>query len=69
MSILMLLIWIALIGFGAWALVTYVPMTPGIQTVIKVAAVILAIILILNATGLLNTVSSPMVPRVGGGYR
>lgn len=63
MPILMLLVWFALIGLIAWALITYVPMPQSIKTVIVIAAVLFCVIILLQALGVdLN--SGPTVPRL-----
>jgi len=63
MPILVLLVWFALIGLVAYLLIRFIPMTPGVQTVIKVAAVILCVLILISALGIgLN--SGPLVPRI-----
>ena len=63
MPILMLLIWFALIGLVAYLIIRFIPMTAGVQTVIKIAAVIFCVLILLSALGIgLN--SGPLVPRI-----
>lgn len=62
MSILYLLVLLAAIGCGAWALITYVPMPAGVRTVIIIVAVIGCVLLALHAFGI--GVPNPSVPQV-----
>jgi hypothetical protein len=68
MGILELFLFLALIGFAAWFLTGYPPVaskiTGGVRTVIQVAAVVITIIIVLNAFGLLGNISLGNVPRV-----
>lgn len=57
-----LLVYIALIGLIAWALVTYVPMPPPVKTVIVVVAVIACILIAFQAFG--GHLPNPPVPQV-----
>lgn len=47
MSLFGLLVILALIGVGVWALTKYVPMAPPFKTIITVVAVLVAIYLVL----------------------
>jgi uncharacterized membrane protein len=49
MNLLWLLVVFALIGLGAWALVSFVPMPSAIATVIVVVAVIGCVLMAINA--------------------
>lgn len=62
MSVIVLLLVIALIGLVAWGLITYIPMTQGVKTVIAIVAVICAAIYALNAFGV--HLPNPAVPNV-----
>ena len=62
MSIFMLLLVLAVIGAGAWALITYVPMPAAIRTVIIVVAVLACIVIALQAFGI--RLPNPTVPQV-----
>jgi hypothetical protein len=53
-SIIGLLVFVALIGLAAWALTTLIPMPPGVAKIIYVVAVILCVLIVLNAFGLLD---------------
>lgn len=64
MSLLALLIYLALIGFITWLIVTYIPLDPTIKKVITVAAIVGCIILCLYAFGLLGSLTSTPVPRI-----
>lgn len=54
MPIITLLVALALVGVVAYLLVTYVPMTPGIKNLISIAAVIICVLILLEAFGLLH---------------
>lgn len=62
MEILTLLIILALLGLVAWALTTYVPMAPGMARLIQVAAIVIGVLIVLQALGLLPTLGT--VPRL-----
>ena len=62
-SFITLFIYLALIGVVAWALTTYVPMTPGIAKLIKIMAIVIAVLLCLAAFGLLGDLNL-QVPHV-----
>jgi hypothetical protein len=62
MPIILLLVWLAIVGVIAWALVTYVPMPAAIRTVIIIAAVICCVLIVIQAVGGLG--SGPLVPRL-----
>jgi hypothetical protein len=47
-----LLLFMAVIGLVAWALVTYVPMPAPVKTVIVVAAALICVLLLVRALGL-----------------
>lgn len=47
----MALLWVAIIGLVAWLLVAYVPLPAPFPTVIVIAAVIFAILLIFRVMG------------------
>jgi hypothetical protein len=63
MSYITLILLLALIGVVAWAVTKYIPMTPGIATLIKIVAVVLAVLLCLSAFGLLGDINL-QVPHV-----
>lgn len=64
MSILGLLLTLVLIGFVVWAITTYVPMDAGIKRVIQIVGVVIAVILVLNAFGVVGGLSETKVPTV-----
>ncbi len=64
MSIIGLLVILALIGLVAWLLVRFVPMPAQMQTVITAAAVVIAILILLQALGLIPISLNQPVPRV-----
>jgi hypothetical protein len=53
MDIIMLLVLLALIGLLAWALSTYVPMPAGMARLIQIAAIVIGVLILLQALGLL----------------
>ena len=53
MGVFELLIFCALIGLGAWALTTYIPMSPGIVKVIHIVALCAIVLVVLSAFGLI----------------
>lgn len=59
---LALLLYIAIVGLIAWAIIKLVPMPPPIQTVIIVVAVVACVIIALNAFGI--HLPSPGVPQI-----
>lgn len=62
MSIFLLLLVLAVIGVGAWALTTYLPMPPAVKNVIVIVAVIACILIALHAFGI--GVPNPSVPQL-----
>ncbi len=52
MSVLTLLLVLALLGAGAWLLITYVPMPSGIRSLIIVVVVVIGILYVLKAFGI-----------------
>lgn len=62
MSILMLLVILAVIGVAAYLLITKVPMTNGVKTVIGIVAVVACILIALHAFGI--HLPNPGVPQV-----
>ncbi len=57
-----LMLYLAVIGLMAWALVTYVPMPAGIQKVIIIVAIVACVIVALNAFNV--HLPSPGVPQL-----
>ena len=53
MGVFELMITLALLGLGAWALITYIPMSDGIKRVITIVAIIVSVVIALSAFGLL----------------
>ena len=47
----MLLLGLALLGLGVWAITNYIPMPKAFQALILVVAVVVAIFVVLNAFG------------------
>jgi hypothetical protein len=61
-GLLELLLFLALLGLGVWALTTYIPMSQGISRLIQIVAVVAAVWIVLGAFGLLP--SDVPVPRL-----
>ncbi len=57
-----LLLYLAIIGLIAWALVTYVPMPAAVQKVIIIVAVVACVIVALNAFNV--HLPNPSVPQM-----
>jgi hypothetical protein len=53
MGVFELLIICALIGLGAWALTTYIPMSVGVARVIQIVAIVIIVAFVLSAFGLI----------------
>jgi len=53
MGVFQLMIMCALIGLGAWALTTYIPMSAGVARVIQIVAIVVIVALVLAAFGLI----------------
>lgn len=51
MNVVMLLLVLAFVGFAAWLLIQFVPMPPAIKTVIIIAAVLIDLVILINAFG------------------
>jgi hypothetical protein len=62
MDILVLLVWLALIGFAAWALTNFIPMDGRIAAGIQILAFIICVLIVLQAFGLLHSLGT--VPRL-----
>jgi hypothetical protein len=58
MPILHLVIVLALIGFGMWALNKYVPMQPTIKKVLNIAVIIAVILWLLSVFGILPNIAN-----------
>lgn len=52
MSLFTLLIVLALLGVGVWALTMYIPMAPGFKRIITIVAVVVAVYLVLQFFGI-----------------
>ena len=64
MSIIGLLVFIALVGLVAWLLIRLIPMPAEIQKIIVVVAVVIALLIVLDAFGLLGSIQNVQVPRI-----
>jgi hypothetical protein len=62
MPIITLIVWMAVIGLIAWVVTTYIPMPPPIKSVIVIAAVIICVLILLQALGI--GLYGPTVPRI-----
>lgn len=59
MNVIMLLIILAVVGFAAWLLIRFVPMPAPIRTVIIIAAVLIDVLILVNAFGGIPNVRVP----------
>jgi hypothetical protein len=57
-----LLITLAFVGFIAWLIITYVPMSAGVKQLVTIVAIILCVWILINAFGLMAY--DPPVPRL-----
>ncbi len=60
MSILTILLTLAIVGFVAYLIVTYIPMPAPFKQVILVVLVILLIVWLCNGLGLLGSINTPL---------
>lgn len=58
-----LFLYLAAIGVIVWAITTYIPMQQPIKNLILFVAIICAVVVVLQAFGLMHPLSQP-VPRV-----
>jgi hypothetical protein len=65
MSLLSLIIILVVLGVGLYLLRTYVPMDAKIMQIITIVVIIVALLLVVNAFGLLDAIRGVQVPRVG----
>ncbi len=66
MSLLGLIVILACLGIGLWALKKWVPMDPSMQNIITIVVVVVAVLLVLNAFGVIDAIRGVQVPRVSG---
>ena len=66
MSLFDLLLILAIGGLGVWLLLKYVPMGADFQRLIRIVAIVAAVICVLQAFGVLDWIRALQVPRVGG---
>ena len=52
MNVIMLLLGLAILGLGCWAITRFIPMPPAFQTLILVVAIVMAVFIVLNAFGI-----------------
>lgn len=64
MSIVALFLLIVLLGLFVWLLTTFIPMPQQFKTLLLVVAIIIALLLVLQAFGLLSGLGGVQVPRV-----
>lgn len=58
MSLLGLILFLVLIGVLVWAVTTYIPMDPGIKTLIRIVGIVVAIVYVLSALGVFSGLES-----------
>jgi hypothetical protein len=66
MSLINLLIVLVVIGVVVWAVCAYIPMEPGIKTLIRIVGVLVAVLYVLSAFGILGGFTGLQVPRIRG---
>ncbi len=64
MSIISLLVALIVIGVVIWAVTTFIPMDGNIKMIIRVVGVVIALLIVLNAFGIIGSLSSIKVPTV-----
>ena len=63
MSIIGLFVLLIMIGIAVYVVNTYLPIAPPIKQIIVIVAVLIALLLVLQAFGILGSLNAP-VPRV-----
>lgn len=64
MSVISLLVVLIVIGVIIWAVTTFIPMDANIKMLIRVVGVIIALLYILNAFGVIGSMSGMRVPKI-----
>lgn len=64
MPILNLFLILIIIGVVIWAITTYIPMDAGIKNLIRIVGIIIAVVICLNAFGVIGSLSHVRVPQV-----
>jgi len=64
MPLLSLLLILIVVGVVIFAVTTYIPMDPGIKRLIQIVGVIVCVVIILNAFGVIGSMSNVTVPRI-----
>lgn len=59
-----LIVYIAILGLITYLIITYVPMPPVFKTAITILAIVLLVLILLNAFGLLGAIRDVPVPRI-----
>jgi hypothetical protein len=63
MSIISLLVVLVVVGAGLWLINTYIPMDGKIKKILNVVVVIMVILWLLNASGVLGSLSNIRIGR------
>jgi len=63
MSLITLIIVLALVGFGLWAINAYLPMQAGIKKILNIAVVVIVVLWLLSAFGLFGDIATIRIGR------
>ena len=64
MSIISLLVILIVIGIILWAITTYLPMPRAIKNIILIVGIAIALLYVLSAFGLIDSLRDIRVPRI-----
>jgi succinate dehydrogenase hydrophobic anchor subunit len=64
MELLSLVIVLAFVGLGLWAVNKYIPMQPPIKNILNIVVVIAVVLWLLAATGVIGDVHNIQVPKL-----
>ncbi len=65
MNLLALLVVLIVVGIGLYCINRFIPMDQSIKTILNVVVIIVVLIFVLNAFGVLDSLRSIQVPKVG----
>lgn len=66
MSLLALVIILICLGVLLWAVKAYIPMDESLRKIVTIVVVIIAVLLVLNAFGVIDAIRGVQVPRLSG---
>lgn len=64
MPLINLLIILIVIGVVVWAVTTFIPIDSGIKRLIQIVGVVVAVFIVLNAFGVIGSLSGVRVPTI-----